>query len=110
MENNRKPSDVGMKEFDYYIEIEEPLNEPMQLKLEKIKAASKGGKDLYSSGFDKNISVAELKKLQFFFNCAFYFLKISAWYRLLAIFLFGPIQTVTILSASTNQRQAFTTL
>lgn len=62
MENKQNPADSSGKEFDYYVEIEEPLNEPMQLKLEKLRAASGRGKEFYSSSFKKNASVAEIKE------------------------------------------------
>lgn len=61
MEKESEPPVSDRKKFDYYAEIEEPLNEPMQLKIDKIKAAAAGGKVLYSSAFEKNASVSEIK-------------------------------------------------
>jgi len=62
MEKNSEGPAAGSKEFDYYVEIEEPLNESMQIKLDKIKDAVSSGKQLYSSSFDKNISISEIKE------------------------------------------------
>jgi len=62
MKKNSEDSAESSKEFDYYVEIEEPLNESMQIKLDKIKADVSSGKQLYSSSFDKNISISEIKE------------------------------------------------
>ena len=52
----------SQKEYDYLLELEESLNEPLKIKLDKIKSLIKSGKEIYSSSFKKNISVAEIKK------------------------------------------------
>lgn len=62
MKKNSDVPSTGSKEFDYYVEIEEPLNESMQIKLDKIKDAVSNGKQLYSSSFDKNISTGGIKE------------------------------------------------
>jgi lysyl-tRNA synthetase, class II len=52
----------SQKEYDYLLELEESLNEPLKIKLDKIKSMIKSGKEIYSSSFKKNTSVAEIKK------------------------------------------------
>lgn len=52
----------SQKEYDYLLELEESLNEPLKIKLAKIKSLIKSGKEIYSSSFKKNTSVAEIKK------------------------------------------------
>jgi lysyl-tRNA synthetase, class II len=52
----------SQKEYDYLLELEESLNEPLKIKLNKIKSLIKSGKEIYSSSFKKNTSVAEIKK------------------------------------------------
>jgi lysyl-tRNA synthetase, class II len=51
----------SQKEYDYLLELEESLNEPLKIKLDKIKSLIKSGKEIYSSSFKKNTSVAEIK-------------------------------------------------
>ena len=52
----------SQKEYDYLLELEESLNEPLKIKLDKIKSLIKNGKEIYSRSFKKNASVVEIKK------------------------------------------------
>ncbi len=49
-------------EYDYYVETEENLSEPMKLKLEKIKRLSEKGKDFMLKTLRKMHQLAQIKK------------------------------------------------
>ncbi len=49
-------------DYDYYAESEENLSEPISLKLEKIKAMSQKGEQLYAANYKKNASVAMIRQ------------------------------------------------
>ncbi|MBM3713815.1 MAG: lysine--tRNA ligase, partial [Actinobacteria bacterium] len=66
MDKVKEPQDnnersIKERKFKYFIEQEESVNEPLKLKLEKIKSMVESGKEIYSASFKKNSSISEIK-------------------------------------------------
>jgi lysyl-tRNA synthetase class 2 len=59
--SKNKISNTGKKKYKYFLEQEESLNEPLKLKLEKIKSLVESGEEIYASSFKKNSSTSEIK-------------------------------------------------
>ncbi|MDZ7839044.1 MAG: OB-fold nucleic acid binding domain-containing protein [Actinomycetota bacterium] len=56
MSNNNKSQE------QYLLETEQPLSEPLQLKLDQIKKLKQKGEVLYSNDFRPNAAIGELKE------------------------------------------------
>ena len=61
-ETNNRQDINSVMDYDYYVEAEENLSEPIKLKLEKIKGLSDKGTALYAANYKKNASVAKIKE------------------------------------------------
>ena len=53
--------DSGKDNFNFLIESEKSLSEPLQIKLKKIKSMIKEGKSIYADKFPKNADIKEIK-------------------------------------------------
>ena len=53
---------IENSDAEYLLELEDPLSEPLKLKIEKIKNLRENSKDIYSRDFKPNTDIDTLKK------------------------------------------------
>jgi lysyl-tRNA synthetase class 2 len=59
--NNNVDSKLLKTKSEYLLESEEPLAEALKIKLKKVKALRKNGKEIYKTRFDKNSDIVDIK-------------------------------------------------